>query len=59
MTHHTFQRNARQRRTRAWLLAVLLHVLLLLLLVYGSDLQDLLFRWANGLFTGHAGQPTP
>jgi hypothetical protein len=28
-------------------------------LVYGSDLQDLLFRWANGLFTGHAGQPTP
>jgi len=55
MTHHTFQRNARQRRTRALLLAVLFHVLLFLVLVYGRELQDLLFQWADGF----AGRPMP
>ncbi len=59
MTHSAFRARARRYRRQAFLLALLIHVLFLLILVYGSELQMLAQEWLQPFTDRATERPLP
>lgn len=48
MHTYRFEKRSRRRRTLAFLLALLLHLLFFAILLYGADLQEMAVHWMQG-----------